>query len=109
MGAPSYIVADGRKIQHSGTEHTAGELLPFLPGAALLADGAAVLAEPRPPAPVADPDEVVVGLDPNGIRVNRLRAVLAGIDDPAEVRALKALDTRGTAVRHYDRRLRELA
>ncbi len=110
MGAPSYIVADGRAIQHSGSLYAAGDALPFAPSQSLIDDGACVLADgsPEPVVHLSEPGEAVVGLDPKGVRVSKLRGMLEGIDSVAEILALRALDDRSSAAKHYARRLRDL-
>jgi len=53
-----HIVAPGRAVCHSGTHYGPGDVLPFEPGAALLADGAVIESAPEPaedPAPAPKP------------------------------------------------------
>ena len=58
-----------------------------------------------------DPDQVVpeddeVGL--SNVLIRDLRYRLGAIDDPDEIRRLRSLETRVTAIQHYDTRLTEL-
>lgn len=108
---PTYKVAEGQELIHSGVRYSAGSVAPDgVAAEALCSVGVLVLVDGQE-APAAEPASSQDGPDPSSIRsvpLRSIRDVLAEIDDEGLLREMLAADNRSGGRSAIRERIQEL-